>query len=383
VTEETLVFLHKEMIGPEGGFFASMDADTPDGEGRYYAWKIEGLHDLLSDDEFTSLQKVTGLSQIGNFEPGLSVLQLNHGDLDNEKHFPSLQIIFQKLKAARDQRMAPGKDQKIITEWNAMTIRAFAEAGLILNQAEYLQIAKNAAKFIIENLTSYEGKLFRSWRAGNANQPGTLADYAALIAALHAVYAIDFDPQIYNQMRSLFSTLQEDFSSEDDLYYDASAHVTDLVIRPRNLQDNATPSGNAMAAYAHWLFASYEHDLKHQDQATRMIQQAGIYLEDYPTSFGHWLQVAGLLFMDTQQIALVSPGDLRTLQPFLETYRRTYRPYSIISSKYAGVDGFTGQLEIFADRPAIDGKPTAYVCQGFICQEPVTDPHLFQQQIDQ
>lgn len=235
--------------------------------------------------------------------------------------------------------------------------------------------------FILNNLRSPEGRLFRSWRDGRANQPGTLADYAALITGLHAVYVIDFDPQMYAPMRSLFSTMQADFGANDDLYYDSAANLTDLVVRPRGTQDNATPSGNAMAAYVHWLLANYEHDPEHAERATRMVNQMGKNLEEYPTSFGYWLQVAGLLSTDTQQIALVSPAELDTLQSFLDIYRSSYRPFSVIAARRSAMEADASYPGLLADRLAISGKPTAYVCQGFVCQQPVTEPKKFENQI--
>jgi len=381
VTEETLGFIQEEMTSPQGVFYASMDADTPEGEGRYYAWEVKELQELLSVDELNTLQESVGLRDQGNFEHGLNVLQLNNAALADEAINSRLGPIFEKLKTARDQRTPPGKDEKIITEWNGLAIRAFAEAGLLLNRPDFLQSAKTAASFILENLRASDGRLFRSWRDGQANQPGTLADYAALISALHAVYVIDFAPQLYHHMQSLFSTMQMDFCANDDLYYDAAANLTDLVVRPRSTQDNATPSGNAMAAYVHWLLSNYEHDPEHADRASRMVKMVGRNLEDYPTSFGYWLQVAGLLAVDTQQIALVSPGELDALQPFLDIYRSSYRPFSVIAARMAGLETDSIYPGLLDDRPAIDGKPTAYVCQGFVCQKPLTEPGELQKQI--
>jgi hypothetical protein len=232
-------------------------------------------------------------------------------------------------------------------------------------------------------MLSPDNTLFRTWRDGQIGQPGTLADYATLIAALHAVYVIDFDPQVYQQMRSLFATLQENFSSKDDLYYDTSDQIANLVVRPRNLQDNATPSGNAMAAFSHWLFANYEHEPENFDRASRMVARVNNYLRDYPTSFGYWLQVPERLRQDSKQVALISPANLNSLKPFLTVYRERYRPYAIIAARIAEHSEEKALPGILNDQPVIDGKPTAYVCQGFICRAPVTDVELFKAQLSQ
>lgn len=386
VVNRTLSFILEEMTDPNGAFFASMDADTPEGEGRYYAWNFNELREVLSDEEFLELQSVMDISAQGNFEEGLNILRLDtHFDEeeDNTKIIDTINLegIFTKLKHVRKQRMPPGKDKKIITEWNAMAIRAFAEAGVFLNRPDYGLAARNAAEFLLNHLLTPDGTLHRTWCDGILGQPGTLADYAGLIASLHALYVIDFDPAVFKFMHSLFKTMKERFSSESALYFDSAGDVPNLIVRPRNLQDNATPSGNAMAAYAHWLFGNYNHDPAQLDLSQEMIFQAGEDVKDYPTSFGFWLQVAGLLSENTQQIALVSEDGLESLDPFLEVYREKYRPFTIIAANHAQKNLSTDMPTILNDRPVINGKPTAYVCEGFICHTPVINPDQFKNQL--
>jgi uncharacterized protein len=384
VVEKTLSFIQFEMTNPQGGFYSSIDADTEEGEGRYYAWDVEELKTLLSPDEFALLESATHLSLRGNFEHGLNVLQIQSDNFTSEDPGGiKLQSVFKKLKAVRDRRNAPGKDEKIITEWNGMAIRAFAEAGLLFNNPEYVDIARTGVRFITENLFSPEGKLYRTWRDGKASHPGTLADYASLILALHAVYLIDFDPQLFQQMRSFFKALQRDFASEGSLYDDASTGVIDLIVRPRALQDNATPSGNALAAYVHWLFGNYDHAPAHLDRAERMVRHAGSVIQDYPTSFGCWLQVSGLLQHKTQQVALITLEGLKSLQPFLDVYRHTYRPHVIIAVQHGQTSPDSIRPAVLEGRSTITDRPTAYVCQGFICLEPVTESSKFKDQLDQ
>jgi uncharacterized protein len=384
VVEKTLSFIQFEMTNPQGGFYSSIDADTEEGEGRYYAWDVEELKTLLSPDEFALLESATHLSLRGNFEHGLNVLQIQSDNFTSEDPGGiKLQSVFKKLKAVRDRRNAPGKDEKIITEWNGMAIRAFAEAGLLFNNPEYVDIARTGVRFITENLFSPEGKLYRTWRDGKASHPGTLADYASLILALHAVYLIDFDPQLFQQMRSVFKALQRDFASEGSLYDDASTGVIDLIVRPRALQDNATPSGNALAAYVHWLFGNYDHAPAHLDRAEQMVRHAGSVIQDYPTSFGCWLQVSGLLQHKTQQVALITLEGLKSLQPFLDVYRHTYRPHVIIAVQHGQTSPDSIRPAVLEGRSTITDRPTAYVCQGFICLEPVTESSKFKDQLDQ
>jgi uncharacterized protein YyaL (SSP411 family) len=391
VTKSTLDFLQREMVDSAGGFYASIDADTPEGEGRYYAWQWDELGDMLSPGELKVLEAHMEISEKGNFEHGLNILRYkrsgvgnpSENNLEEEHSREGFQKLLDKLRENRANRTPPGKDHKVITEWNAMAIRAFAEAGLLLNRSDYLMRAEESALFLINNLISPEGRLFRTWQNGKASQPATLADYAGLIAALSAVYSIAFDQQYFQRVRLLFKNMHNIFGSQDVLFFDTAADVTDLIVRPRNLQDNAIPSGNAMAAYAHWLMANYDHDPAHTDRAQQMIAQVGKLAATYPTSFGFWLQVAGLSTHTTQQIALVSDDDLPSLVPFLSIYRKAYRPFNIIAARYADHTGKSGLPAILDDRPTLNGLPTAYVCQGFICRQPVTDTYEFEEHLDQ
>jgi uncharacterized protein YyaL (SSP411 family) len=391
VTKETLDFIQREMAYAEGGFFASIDADTPDGEGRYYAWQMDELSKVLSPGELNMLEKHVGISGQGNFEHGLNILQYKRTGLDiaselsqnEEQSSDVFQKMLEKLRETRAKRTPPGKDHKVITEWNAMAIHAFAEAGLLLNRSDYLNTAQKSAVFILSNLISPEGKLYRTWQNGKASQPATLADYAGLIVALNAVYKIAFDQQYTNYIRLLFENMQNNFKSQDALYFDAAEDVEDLIVRPRNLQDNAIPSGNAMAAYAHWLIANYDHNPAHTDRTQQMIAKVGKLASTYPTSFGFWLLVAGFSAQTTQQIALVSDEDLDSLVPFLSIYRHAYRPFSFIAARHADLTSTSGLPAILDGRPTLNGIPTAYVCQGFVCRHPVTDLSEFKEQLGQ
>jgi uncharacterized protein len=390
VVNKTLSFIQREMTNPDGAFYASMDADTPEGEGRYYAWELEELREVLTQDQLSDLKAATGISARGNFVEALTILQrktstqpaIDEKTRPNTHHHTHLDVIFNKLLAVRNTRIPPEKDKKIITEWNAMTIRAFAEAGLLLNRADYVSAAKKGADFLLKNLRTPDGSLHRSWNEGRASHPGTLTDYAGLIAALQSLYVIDFDPHVFKCMQSLFITMQEQFSSEDALYFDAAADVSDLIVRPRNLQDNATPSGNAVAAYCHWLFANYNHEQNQLEHVRKMIAQAGENIEAYPTSFGFWLQVAGLFIEDTRQIAIVSHQGQKSLESFLSVYRKAYRPFTIIAAHHADMKNNEMFPAILEDRTEVKGKPTAYVCQGFICRAPVTNPTEFEDQLE-
>ncbi|MDF1520064.1 MAG: thioredoxin domain-containing protein [Brevefilum sp.] len=390
VATNTLGFLLQELSHPDGGFYASLDADTVDGEGRYYAWRMNALKDALSQEQLTLLQNTMKLSEEGNFEDGLLILRYKDNlhvlaeklDMAIEKLLEELSSIFSILRKARKKLAPPTIDNKIITSWNTMTIQAFTEAGLLLEQDSYLTAAKDALNFLLTHLQDETGNLMRSWSQGKANNPGTLADYAGLILALHDIYEVDFSPSIFNKLREVFRRMCTEFSGDGHLYFDTQKSLSDLILRPRNLQDNAVPSGNALAAHAHWLVAQYEHDTQSQEQFLNMVKTAYSQAGDHPFGFGYWLEMADLMGHPAQQIALISSGGLDKIDQFLKVYRNKYRPESVIAARYKGIDESQDLPSLLADRKTLDNLPTAYVCLGHTCLQPTSNINQFEKQLD-
>jgi hypothetical protein len=385
----TLDFILRELAHPDGGFYASLDADTVDGEGRYYAWRMDALKNALSQEQLTLMQNTMDLPEKGNFEDGLLILRykdnlhvlaekLNTG-IDNL--LGELSLIFSILRETRKKLAPPTKDDKIITSWNTLVIQAFAEAGLLLEQERYLTAAKDALNFLLTHLQDKTGSLMRSWSQGKADNPGTLEDYAGMVLALRAVYEIDFSPSIFSKMREIFGIMRSEFKGEGHLYYDTHANLSDLLLRPINLQDNAVPSGNALAAKAHWLLAQYEHDTESLEQFINMVRMVYSQARNYPSGFGYWLEMADLMSHPAQQIALVSSGGVETIEPFLKIYRSKYRPDSVIAARYGGMGESKELPSLLADRNMINDLATAYVCLGHTCQQPTNEVKQFERQL--
>jgi len=240
IVTNTLDFILRELTHPDGGFYASLDADTVDGEGRYYAWRMDALKNALSQEQFSLLQDTMDLPEKGNFEDGLLILRFKdnlHGlaeklNMGIDKLLGELSLIFSILRETRKRLTPPTKDDKIITSWNAMAIQAFAEAGLLLEQERYLTAAKDALNFLLTHLQDKTGSLMRSWSQGKSNNSGTLADYAGLILALHDIYEVDFSPSIYNKLREVFRRMCTEFSGDGHLYFDTQKSLSDLMNYP-------------------------------------------------------------------------------------------------------------------------------------------------------
>ncbi len=388
ISIKTLEFINNELTLSGGGFASSLDADTAEGEGRYYSWSKKELEAQLSIDQFEFLQTIMSISESGNFEDNLNILRFKQPlpNLAESLGIPVASIqrqfepIINILGKFRSKRVKPGIDDKVITAWNAYTIRAFAKAGLYYQRKDLIEIAINAADFIQNNLILKDSQLLRSWREGTAGPRGTLEDYASMIIAFHALYEINFDEKYYKLMVELYGSMIKEFEAPHSLYFDSSNQVSDLIFRPQSLQDNATPSGNALAAHVHWLLFNMEDDYSQYEKFNAMAENINQNAMQYPTAFGYWLQVIDLFLQPDQQVALVTQQSLDTLNDFLNSYRKKYRPNSIIAAKTRGNPGQTPA--ILKDRPAINNQPTAYVCKNFTCKMPTTDVHQFESEIN-
>ncbi len=391
VTEQTLDFLLREMRDPKGGFYASLDADSPGGEGRFYTWTLNELRSNLTSHQWRLLQDTMNLTENGNFEDGRNLLQLRQplpelaGELGKspEALQSTLSESMAQLMAVRKNRERPDTDNKIITAWNALAIRAFAEAGVLLNNPTYLEAAKEAADFIIGNLMEEKGRLKRSWSQEKASQPGTLADHALMALALAALYQADFDAKWIPTLRQFLDVIEKDFSSDGPLYYDASVNVQDLILRPRSLQDNATPSGNAAAALALLISGHLDEDPVLLTKADAMIRKVIQTISDHPTHFGLWLQTANLQEHGLREIALVSQLDMTALKPYLAFLQSKYRPYDIVAVKNSTMDARGNMPGLVKNKTAVEDYPTAYVCENFSCRSPVTNLESLEQVLSQ
>jgi uncharacterized protein YyaL (SSP411 family) len=249
ITEEILDYVMREMLDPQGGFYSTQDADSEGAEGKFFVWTPDEIRQVLGDaaDVFMAAY---GVTPDGNFE-GKNILEFV-GDL---KQRPALAEARSKLFEAREQRVHPSRDEKVLTSWNGLMLAAFAEAAQALDRddgsralaASYRQVAERNAGFLLQELRQENGRLLHSWKDGEARFNGYLEDNAYLIEGLLEQYQATFDAQWFVAAQELAETMIAHFSASAGTFYDTSDDHEALITRPRDLQDNATPSGNAMA----------------------------------------------------------------------------------------------------------------------------------------
>ncbi|MBN2385987.1 MAG: thioredoxin domain-containing protein [Anaerolineales bacterium] len=375
IVTETLAFVQREMTGSHGGFHSSLDADSAGEEGRFYVWTAGELQEALGTD-YPLFQAAYTITPAGNWE-GRIVLQRGLDDASLAARFalhPDLVIerlagCHARLLAVRSERVRPGSDDKVLTGWNGLMLATFAEAASALNDPEYLSTARRCADFLLTALRP-GGQLRRAWRDGQATAEVFLEDYSALIAGLLALYQADFNPHWFSTALELSEEMIVRFADENGGFFDAPADGEPLLIRPKDLQDNALPSGNALAAEVLLRLAAYtgREDLRSRAEAAlRLVAPAAA---GYPAAFARWLSAAGLALGEIDQVAVIGDPTDPATQALLAVIRECYRPNIALAA--SGLPLVAGSPALLHDRPLKDGRPTVHVCQEFVCRKPVT-----------
>jgi uncharacterized protein YyaL (SSP411 family) len=378
VAEETLDFILRELGDPKGGFYSSLDADSDGQEGKNYIWSLDEVETAFQAHQdlefFLAAYEVT---TAGNFE-GANVIQRNLDDASLAKRFRKseqevvewLDRLHSILRNVRQKRTRPGTDDKILLSWNALTLTALAEAGRYLHRPDYLEAAVKNARFLLSSMF-IKGRLLRTWRQDQASQNAFLEDYAALIQGLIALYQTDPQVAWFTNAVNLADQMVMHFQDPQGGFFDTSDDHESLLLRPKDVQDNATPSGSSLAAGALLQLSSYTVKGEWRDIAEKMLGSIQSLAVRYPTAFAGWLQDMDFTLGPVFEVAVIGdPTDPQT-QALSNALWLTYKPNLVAAvSPYPAPPGVPDLLK---DRPMQTGKPTAYVCEHFVCQRPVND----------
>lgn len=389
ICRSTLDFIARELRHPEGGFYSSLDADSEGEEGKFYLWTYEELSsELQAAQAATPGEKETNwmeffssafnVTKSGNFE-GKIILQraLNDGELSEKFSLPLEEVreliarITHHLFEVRQQRIRPGTDDKVLVAWNALALHAFAEAARYLNDDHYLTIAQQNASFLLENLMQ-DGRLFRSWRNGKAQHQAYLEDYASLVLALLALYQTDHNQDWFTSATVLVDVITSLFIDPDGGFFETAADHEALLVRPKEIQDNATPSGNSLAAMALLQSAAFGYNRDWNEYSLKMLSSISNLAIRYPTAFSYWLCAYDFSLADRKEIAILYPESHPDLNAFLEIIWADYQPNITLGvSKYPIKPEAP---ELLSDRHLKNHQTTVFVCQNFVCQQPVNTP---------
>jgi hypothetical protein len=390
VTEETLDYVLREMTHPAGGFYSAQDADSEGVEGKFFVWAPEEIRAVLADESLArAALAYWGVDDGPNFE-GHSILFVPRdpaevaGTLGVSPDELARRIARARglLHAHREKRVHPGLDDKVLASWNGLTLAALAEAAAALGRPDYLAAAVRNAEFLTSAMVR-DGRLLRSWKDGQARITGYLEDHAMVGAGLLTLYEATFDRRWLDESRRLAEETRRLFwSPEREIFFDTGHDQESLVVRPRNIFDNAVPSGTSVTI--EWLLrlAIVTGEERHEAVALQALRPMADVMQKYPSGFGRYLSALDFHLGPVAEVALVWPaGAERAATPLLETVFRRYQPNRVVVGAAAGAPGAAG-LPLLADRGAVDGRPTAYVCRRYVCQLPVTDPDALARQLD-
>lgn len=386
ITEEVLDYVIREMRHPSGGFYSSQDADSEGEEGKFYVWTVAEIRDVLGAAADLFLLYYDVRPQ-GNWEEHtilnvprslVEVAQLVHRQPEEVE--AALQDARHKLYEHRAKRVWPGLDDKVLTAWNGLMLASFAEAGYLLDRPDYLQCAIENAQFLYDTMRQPNGRLWRTWKVGaEPKYNAYLEDYAYLAEGLLALYQATFDERWFIWARELADMILSHFGDQEGGgFFDTSDDHEWLIQRPKDVQDNATPSGNAMAATVLLKLALYTGEAAYWERAEQAISSVYGAMAQYPTGFAQWLCAAAFLLSSPPEVAIVGDVPALDTQALLKIVLKPYRPHQVVAVK--GLEQET-KMPLLMNRMALGEKATAYLCRHFTCQQPTTDVQTLQTQL--
>ncbi|HEV8186451.1 MAG TPA: thioredoxin domain-containing protein [Pyrinomonadaceae bacterium] len=374
--EGILDYVLREMTHPDGGFYSTQDADSEGHEGKFFVWDIKEIQQTLGEKDAAAFSAYYNITEAGNFE-GKNIPNVT---LSDEEVAKSLEESRRRLFELRETRIKPDRDEKILTAWNGLMLASFAEAGVILNRRDYTDAARRNAEFVLSNLRE-DGRLLRTWKDGRAKFNAYLEDYAFLSEGLLTLFETTGELRWLKEAIALADRMIEEFWDDESggFYFTGKSHES-LIVRSKDYFDNATPSGNSVAAMVLLRLAALTGRESYRSLATAVLREIGEQIRRYPSGFGYALSAVDFLLSTPKEVAIVGK-DQADIRPLLaETWRR-YLPNKVVAPGF-GDDSDTAQITpLLANRPLLNGLATAYVCEHFACKQPVTDVSAFSEQL--
>ncbi|MCW5969111.1 MAG: thioredoxin domain-containing protein [Blastocatellales bacterium] len=389
IAEETLDYVLREMTDARGGFYSTQDADSEGEEGKFFVWTPAEIRQLLGDEDAALFCRYYDVTDGGNFEEK----NILHVDVEMESVARLLGVDIERMSAAiergrgvlfeaRERRIKPGRDEKMLTAWNGLMLRAFAEAANAFGRADYRDAAVRNAEFVLANLKRGD-RLLRTHRDGESKLNAYLEDYAYFADGLLALYEATFDARWFTEARALAETMIEFFHDETDggFFFTSIDHEA-LIARTREIYDNATPAGNSVAADVLLRLSLFTGEARYRDLAERTIRLAREVMLRAPSAFGRLLCALDLYISSPLEIAVVGDGeDAARAEMLAEVYGR-YMPNRVVAASAPDDPGAVGAIPLLAGRRAVGGRATAYVCRNFQCEAPITEAAELAAKID-
>ena len=389
ITEETLDYVLREMTDPSGGFYSAQDADSEGVEGKFFVWTPAELRPLLGDDA-ELVMGYYGVTEGGNFE-GANILHIPRSPEDYARQrgvsgdalADAVERARSLLLDARRQRIHPLRDDKVLTSWNGLMLRAFAEAGAALGRADYLESARDNAGFLLDTMRDGNGRLLRTWRNGQAKLLGYLEDYSCLADGLISLHEATLEPHWLQEAVALAEAMINLFW--DDTvggFYDTGSDHETLVIRPRDVFDNAQPCGGSVATDVLLRLAALTGNDDYSTKGATPLRALQQLLGRAPGATGHWLGALDFYVSLPKEIVIVGPPEHPDTAALLAAVGARYLPNRVVVGMSDPVAPPVEGSPLLEQRGMQDGRPTAYVCEHYVCQLPVTGSDELARQLD-
>jgi uncharacterized protein YyaL (SSP411 family) len=387
IAEETLDYVVREMTGPSGGFFSTQDADSEGEEGKFFVWKKQEVLDALGE-EGEVFCDYFNITERGNFE-GHNIPNIRHSAEEvaarNGIDVERLRLIVEngrkKLFAIREKRVKPARDEKILTAWNGLMLASFAEASAILERDDYREIAEANARFLLTNLEK-DGLLLRTYKDGQAKLNGYLEDYACLIEGLISLYEATGTLEWLENATRLTEIMIEQFWDEEEggFFFTGKSHET-LIVRSKDFMDNATPSGNSVAAFALQKLALLTGKANHQRHATTILRLLADQIRRYPSAFSLALCALDFYLSKPTEVAVVADTASPGFTDLARTVWQMYLPNRVIAFAVGERAQASQFVPLLAGKEPLGGRTTAFVCEAYTCQAPVQTSEELQKQL--
>ena len=376
VAEDIYEYVLREMTAPEGGFYSAQDADSEGEEGKFFVWSIDEVKEIIGEEDAKIFCNYYDISAVGNFE-GHNILNVRQTieesaaqqNVSVEKLNEVLSNGRKKLFDEREKRIKPLRDEKVLTAWNGLMLESFAESAAILDRKDYLETAEKNAQFILDNLRR-DGFMLRTYKDGVAKLNGYLEDYAFFASGLIALYETTGNLRWLEESIAITDKMIEEFWDEENggFYFTGKSHE-ELIVRSKDYFDNATPSGNSVAAEVLLKLNCLTGDEKYVRYAVTVFRLLTDSIRRYGSAFGRVLSAMDFHLSTPKEIVIIGDSNSEDTKELLRTVWSSYIPNKIVLlSDGKDVDG----IPLLQGRTMIDGKATAFVCENFTCQQPVT-----------
>ncbi|HLA11684.1 MAG TPA: thioredoxin domain-containing protein [Pyrinomonadaceae bacterium] len=387
IAQGTLDYVVREMTDPRGGFYSTQDADSEGHEGKFFVWSYDEIVQLLGETDAALFAKYYDVTREGNFE-GKNILHVTQAldELAREQNTPvetltqTLAEARRKLFDVRETRIKPARDEKVLTAWNGLMLASFAEAAVILNRPEYAEVARRNAHFVLSTLRR-DGLLLRTFKDGTAKLNAYLEDYAFLCDGLVILFETTGELEWLEEAIALTDKMIEEFWDDEEggFFFTGRSHE-ELIVRSKDYFDNATPSGNSVAADLLQRLALLTGNDDYRRRATSVLRLVAEPARRYPSGFGRVLCALDFYLGRPKEIAIVGDSGSSDTQLLLREVWRPYLPNKVVAMAEPNSPAQT-TIALLRDRPLVDSKPTAYVCENYTCQQPITRPEDLETQL--